>query len=145
MLKNPGPDGKPKHRLVIDFRELNRRTRDEKYPLPRIEDILDRMSGSRVFSVLDLKSGYHQIQMAEEDIPKTAFSFERGHFEFVRMPFGLKNALIMCQRLMGEVLEGLDENYYQFYMEDIIIFSKEAFFTAEGLWFKDFKRKIPFV
>ena len=123
--KAPGSDGKPKYRLVIDFRELNRRTREEKYPLPRVEDILDRMHGARVFSVLDLKSGYHQIQMRDEDIAKTAFSFERGHFEFLRMPFGLRNAPSTFQRLMDEVLEGLDENFCQIYMDDIIIFSRD--------------------
>lgn len=122
--KAPGEDGKPRFRMVIDYRELNRRTLDEKYPLPRIEDILDRMHGAQVFSVIDLKSGYHQIKMFEEDIPKTAFSFERGHYEFVRMPFGLKNAPITFQHLMDEVLEGLDETYCQIYMDDMIVFSR---------------------
>jgi transposase InsO family protein len=123
--KPPGPDGKQRHRMVIDFRELNRRTKEERYPLPRIEDILDRMHGSEIFSVLDLKAGYHQILMKEEDMHKTAFSFERGHYEYLRMPFGLKNAPTTFQRLMDEVLEGLDENWCQIYMDDIIIFSRD--------------------
>ncbi|MGR0243413.1 reverse transcriptase family protein, partial [Klebsiella pneumoniae] len=75
---------------------------DEKYPIPKLEDILDRLNGAKVFSTLDLKSGYHQIRMHPEDQQKTAFTFERGHFEFTRMPFGLKNAPITFQRLMDE-------------------------------------------
>ena len=83
-------NGNRKYRVVVDFRELNKNTTDERYPLPRLEDILDRLSGARVFSTLDLKSGYHQVRMASCDVCKTAFTFERGHYEFVRMPFGLK-------------------------------------------------------
>ena len=121
--KKTGTDGVEKFRVVVDYRELNRFTKAEKYPLPRLEDMLDRMLGATVFSVVDLKSGYHQILMAEEDVPKTAFSFERGHFEFLRMPFGLKNAPSTFQRLMDEFLEELDENCTQIYMDDIIVFS----------------------
>ena len=115
---------KPKYRVVVDFRELNKKTTLERYPLPRLEDMLDRMSGASVFSVLDLKSGYHQIEMHPRDIEKTAFSFERGHFEFLRMPFGLKNAPSTFQRLMDEFLEELQDDTVQIYMDDIIVFSK---------------------
>ena len=122
--KKSGCPGKEEYRVVVDYRELNLRTKVEKYPLPRLEDMLDRMEGATVFSVVDLKSGYHQIAMADEDICKTAFSFERGHYEFLRMPFGLRNAPSTFQRLMDEFLEELDENSTQIYMDDIIIFSK---------------------
>ena len=113
-----------KYRVVVDYRELNRRTKLEKYPLPRLEDMLDRMAGSSIFSTFDLKAGYHQIQMDPRDVEKTAFIFERGHYEFLRMPFGLKNAPATFQRLMDEFLEGLDERVIQVYMDDIIVFSR---------------------
>ena len=115
----------PKYRVVVDFRELNRRTQLERYPLPRLEDMLDRMAGAKIFSTFDLKAGYHQIRMEPKDVEKTAFSFERGHYEFLRMPFGLKNAPATFQRLMDEFLEGLDENAVQVYMDDIVVFSPD--------------------
>jgi hypothetical protein len=111
--------------MVVDFRELNKRTKTEKYPLPRLEEMLDKMAYSTVFSVLDLKAGYHQIKMARKDVEKTAFQFGRGKYEFVRMPFGLKNAPSTFQRLIDEFLLGLGETYVQAYMDDIIIFSKD--------------------
>jgi transposase InsO family protein len=114
------------YRVVVDYRELNKRTVTEKYPLPRLEEMLDRMTGAAVFSTLDLKSGYHQILMDERDIPKTAFTFERGHYEFVRMPFGLKNAPITFQRIMDEFLTGLEPGSVQIYMDDIIVFSPDV-------------------
>lgn len=113
-----------KYRVVIDYRKLNDNTVDEKYPIPRFDDILDRLHGSTIFSTLDLKAGYHQIKMHPRDQHKTAFSFERGHYEFTRMPFGLKNAPITFQRLMDEFLRGLDEGVCQVYMDDLLVFSK---------------------
>ncbi|MGR0227434.1 reverse transcriptase family protein, partial [Klebsiella pneumoniae] len=70
-------------------------------------------------------AGYHQVGMKESDIEKTAFSYERGHYEFCRMPFGLKNAPITFQKMMDEFLEGLPQNVVQCYMDDIIVFSKD--------------------
>ena len=122
--KPPDTEGKPRYRVVVDFRELNKRTKTERYPLPRLEEMLDKMAGATVFSVLDLKAGYHQIRMNERDIEKTAFQFGRGKFEFLRMPFGLKNAPSTFQRLIDEFLLGLDEKAVQAYMDDIIVFSK---------------------
>ena len=122
--KPPDAEGKPRYRVVVDFRELNKRTKTERYPLPRLEEILDKMAGATVFSVLDLKAGYHQIRMSERDTEKTAFQFGRGKFEFVRMPFGLKNAPSTFQRLIDEFLLGLDERAVQAYMDDIIVFSR---------------------
>lgn len=82
------------------------------------------MWGAKVFSTLDLRSGYHKIRMDPEDAEKTAFTFRRGHYHFERMPFGLTNAPATFQRLMDEFLEGLEENYVQVYMDDIIVFSR---------------------
>jgi hypothetical protein len=100
--KSPGPDGQPRYRLVVDYRALNKKTKPDKYPLPHLEAMLDRMGGARYFSTLDLKNGYHQIRMSP-----TAFTFDRGHYEFTRMPFGLKKAPSTFQRLMDEFSEGL--------------------------------------
>ncbi|KAL1132796.1 hypothetical protein AAG570_010748 [Ranatra chinensis] len=122
--KNLDKSGIQKYRVVVDYRELNKRTKSEKYPLPRLEEMIDRMAGSRIFSVIDLKSGYHQIEMEPEDIEKTSFQFERGKYEFVRMPFGLKNAPTTFQKLMDNFLLGMDEGFVQAYMDDLIIFSR---------------------
>ncbi|KAL1139229.1 hypothetical protein AAG570_006215 [Ranatra chinensis] len=122
--KPPAGDGTPRYRVVVDFRELNKRTRTERYPLPRLEEMLDRMHGAKVFSIVDLKAGYHQIRMHPGHVEKTAFQFERGKYEYLRMPFGLKTAPTTFQRLMDEFLEGLDPNAIQVYMDDIIVFSK---------------------
>ncbi|KAL1132845.1 hypothetical protein AAG570_010797 [Ranatra chinensis] len=122
--KPPDAQGNLHHRVLEDYKELNKHTRSEKYPVPRLEDMLDRMNGASVFSILDLKAGHHQIRMHEADCEKTAFQFERGNYEFTRMPFGLKNAPATFQRLMDEFLEGLDEGAIQVYMDDIIVFSR---------------------
>ena len=79
-------------RLCIDYRQLNKVTVKNKYPLPRIDDLFDQMSGERVFSKIDLRSGYHQVTIKEEDIHKTTFRARYGHNQFVVVPFGLTNA-----------------------------------------------------
>jgi hypothetical protein len=81
--KPPDAEGKPRYRVVVDYRELNKRTKTEKYPLPRLEEMLDRIARATVFSTMDLKAGYHQIRMCEKDREKTAFQFGQGKFEFV--------------------------------------------------------------
>lgn len=119
--KKADASGKVKWRLVIDYRRLNDRIVEDKYPLPNINDILDKLGRAQYFTTLDLASGYHQVEMHPNDIEKTAFSTERGHYEFLRMPFGLKNAPSTFQRLMDHILRGI-ENVFT-YLDDVIIIS----------------------
>ncbi|KMQ86824.1 enzymatic polyprotein endonuclease reverse [Lasius niger] len=107
--KKPDASGKPKLRVVIDFRRLNNLTISDSFPLPNITDILNQLGNAKYFTTLDLASGYHQIPMAEQDKKKTAFSTPYGHYESNRMPFGLRNAPATFQQLMNSVLTGIQE------------------------------------
>jgi hypothetical protein len=111
-------------RLCHDYRELNRITTKIRYPLPLIEDILHRLHGAKYFTTLDLFSGFWQIEIAECDRHKTAFSCEFGHFHYIRMPFGLCNAPSTFQRAMEIILEPILNTFVMVYIDDIIIFSK---------------------
>lgn len=115
--------GKKKFRIVVDYRKLNEKTPADRYPIPEISEILDRLGKAQYFTVLDLASGFHQIEIDPKDIPKTAFNIDHGKFEFVRMPFGLKNAPATFQRLMDSVLRKHLGIRCFVYMDDIIIFS----------------------
>lgn len=121
--KKMDASGRKKWRLVIDYRKLNERTIDDKYPLPNITDILDKLGRANYFTTLDLASGFHQIEVNPNDVQKTAFSTEGGHYEYRRMPFGLKNAPATFQRVMDNVLRGLQHESCLVYLDDIIIFS----------------------
>lgn len=121
--KKMDASGKTKWRMVVDYRKLNEKTIDDKYPLPNITDILDKLGKCNYFTTLDLANGFHQIEMETEDIQKTAFSTENGHYEFKRMPFGLKNAPSTFQRVMNNILRGYQNEICSVYLDDIIIFS----------------------
>lgn len=108
---------------MTDYRLLNEKSIGDAYSLPNITDILDQLAGAKYFSVLDLASGFHQIPMTQKDATKTAFSTLYGHYQFKRMPFGLKNALVTFQRLMDNVLSGLQGNELFVYMDDIVIYA----------------------
>lgn len=116
--------GERKWRIVIDYRKLNEITIGDAYPLPNIESILDQLGQSKYFSTLDLASGFHQIEMSEADKQKTAFTTPLGHYEYNRMPFGLKNAPATFQRLMNTVLTGLQGIKCFVYLDDIVIYAK---------------------
>lgn len=110
-------------RFWIDYRKLNERTVRDAYALPRIEDTLDALHGAKWFSSLDLKAGYWQVKMREEDKAKTAFTTPLGFYEANRMPFGLTNAPATFQRLMEHCVGDLNLKTCLVYLEDIIVFS----------------------
>ena len=118
----PKKDGSK--RLCIDFRKINEVTIKDAYPLPRIDDILNTLAGSNIFSTLDATSGYHQIPIAARDIQKTAFQTTSGLYEFVRMPFGLSNAPAAFQRTMDNIFRDEKGEFLQVYLDDIIVYSK---------------------
>lgn len=110
-------------RMCIDYRALNKITVKNRFALPRIDDLLDRLHGARVFTSLDLAQGYHQIRVTDADVPKTAFRTPIGHFQYKVLPFGLTNAPATFQAVMNEMFLGMDE-YVLVYLDDILVFSK---------------------
>lgn len=131
--KKSDASGKRKFRVVIDYRKLNDKTIDDRHPIPQIEDILDNLGRSCYFTTLDLKSGFHQIELDEKSRQKTAFSTDLGHYEFLRMPFGLKNAPATFQRAMNSILGNLIGTVCYVYLDDIIIFGKNLTEHLENL------------
>ncbi|GJV91325.1 putative reverse transcriptase domain-containing protein [Tanacetum coccineum] len=111
-------------RMCLDYRELNKLTVKNRYPLPRIDDLFDQLQGSSVYSKIDLRSGYHQLRVRDEDIPKTAFRTRYGHYEFQVMPFGLTNAPIVFMDLMNRVCRPYLDKFMIVFIDDILIYSK---------------------
>ena len=108
-------------RLCIDYRELNKVTIKNKYPLPRIDDLFDQLQGSQVFSKIDLRSGYHQLKVKEEDVEKIAFRTRYGHFEFLVMPFGVTNASAAFMDIMNRIFRTYLEEFVVDLIDDILM------------------------
>ncbi|GKE85165.1 putative reverse transcriptase domain-containing protein [Tanacetum coccineum] len=108
-------------RMCIDYRELNKLTVKNRYPLPKIDDLFNQLQGSRVYSKINLRSGYHQLRVREENISNTAFRTRYGHYEFQVMPFGLTNAPAVFMDLMNMVCKPYLDRFMIVFIDDILI------------------------
>ena len=120
-------------RLCVDYRDLNRVTIRNRYPLPRIDDLFDQLGEAKVFSKLDLRSGYHQLKVKKEDIPKTAFRTRYGHYEFQVVPFGVTNPPTVFMDLMNRVFSPYLDKFVVIFIDDILVYSKNEEEHAEHL------------
>ncbi|GJV97024.1 putative reverse transcriptase domain-containing protein, partial [Tanacetum coccineum] len=120
-------------RMCIDYRELNKLTVKNRYPLPRIDDLFDQLQGSSVYSKIELRSGYHQLRFCDEDIPNTTFRTRYGHYKFQVIPFGLTNAPAVFMDLMNRVCKPYLDKFVIVFIDDILIYSKSEEEHAEHL------------
>jgi hypothetical protein len=120
-------------RLCVDYHKLNEVTIKNKYPLPKIEDLFDQLNGAKVFSKIDLRTGYHQLKVRESDIPKTAFTTRYGLFEYTVMSFGLTNAPAYFMNLMNKVFMKFLDKFMVVFIDDILVYSKTEEEHAEHL------------
>ena len=112
-------------RMCIDYRQINKVTIKNKYPLPRIEDLFDQLKGEGVFSKIDLRSGYYQLRVKDVDVPKTVFRTRYGHYGFLVMPIGLTSALAAFMDLMNRVFRPYLDQFVVVFIDDILVYSKD--------------------
>ena len=133
LVPKKGQNDTKKWRLVVDFRELNKKIPQDRFPLPRIEDILDSLGKAKFFSTLDLQSGFHQIEVEKNSRKFTSFSTHKGHFQFKRLPFGLNISPNCFQRMMSIALSGLPPETAFLYIDDIIVLGYSETHHLENL------------